>query len=688
MNRQRIVVGELQNPIFDFDNSQLRKVETTLRSSFAGDELAFDTLFADTFAGEEYGLVSSEGYDLESSEGYDLVTSPQDVANDIPAETPVRYFIDNTLKGKFYTQQITRENRAFYLIDTVSAIGLLVTRPHYGGMYAGETFEEVAGEIINNVFTFSCSEDVANIPVYGWLPYSADARENLHQLLFAYGVMVFKDENGDVYFDFPDTTIKKIIDPDNIYIDGDESPVVPTERIIVTEHAFVALPTDIEYTLFDNTSGVIADHTLVVFNEAPVHDLAASASLTVHESGVNYAIVSGFGTLTGQKYTHAVQTYQEGTDGATLEFNEQTLVNQLNSINVTKRLHAYYGVTRIISEDLQISDEKAGDRVRTISPYGEQVDAYIKEMTITGLATTKARCDFLADYTLTPGGNNYKNAVLFTENGTFTVPNGVTLIRVICGQGGQGGQGGGGGFGAETHGGSSPSSTPGKGGNKGAGGLPGKVYAVNLEVTPGDTFAVTVGAAGIGGEGQEGVPYTGTSEGTLGTEGGHSTFGDITSEDGVIPAAGYIDILSGDDYALPGPAGFDGMAGGEYGAAKYGESWIDPDTGTEYLGGQGCAASNGYSAAGGGGAAYKAAGGAATAGSVAGSGADAGQQQAMHETLGSGGDGGNGGGGAGDGMAEWSSDLGTWVFWNPEQGHGGKGSDGLDGQPGFVRVLY
>ena len=663
MNRQRIVVGELENPIFDLDNSQLRKVETTLRSSFAGDELAFDTLSADTFAGEEYGLVSSEGYDLESSEGYELVTSPQDVANDIPAETPVRYFIGDTLKGKFYTQQITRENRFFYLIDAVSAIGLLVTRPHYGGMYAGETFETVAGEIINDVFEFSCSENVADIPVYGWLPYSADARENLHQLLFAYGVMVFKDENGDVYFDFPDTTLKKTIDPDNIYIDGDESPVVPTERIIVTEHAFVALPTDIEYTLFDNTSGVIADHTLVVFNEAPVHDLAASASLTVHESGVNYAIVSGFGTLTGQKYTHAVQAYQEGTEGATLEFNEQTLVNQLNSINVAKRLHAYYGVTRTLSEDLQISDEKAGDLVKVTTPYGEQVNAFIKEMNITGLATTKARCDFLADYTPTPGGNNYNNSQLFTEDGTFTVPDGVTMIRVILGQGGHGGHGGENGTDANC-------SDAGIGGAPGAGGAPGKIFAANLIVTPGDEFSITIGAAGTGG-----------NPGEDGTEGGHSTFGNLTSADGEIPSNPYKDLVTGDTYGKTGQTGIKGGDGG--GRKEDGESVTY--NGITWTGGT---ALPGYNyGIGGGGAAYGSNGGDAELRSSddppcrGGNGADALPLEIV-AGLSDGGAGGNGGGGGGKGVADTGG-----ICWTSVCGFGGDGSNGDDGGPGFCIVL-
>ena len=662
MNRQRIVVGDLTNPIFDLDNSQLRKVETVLRSSFAGDELAFDTLSADTFAGEEYGLISSQGYDLVSSEGYDLVTSPSDVSNDIPAETIVRYYINNVLKGKFYTQEITRENRYFYLIDAVSAIGLLVKRPHYGGMYAGEAFEDVAADIIGGLFTFSCSEDVASIPVYGWLPYSEDARENLHQLLFAYGVMVFKDENGDVYFDFPDSTLKKTVDPDNIYIDGDESPVVPTERIIVTEHAFVALSTDIDYTLFDNTSGVIADHTLVVFNEAPVHDLVASTTLTVHESGVNYAIVSGMGTLAGKKYTHATQAYQEGAGGATLEFNEQTLVNQLNSINVAKRLHAYYGVTRTISEDLQISDEKAGDLVEITTPYGEQVNAFIKEMNITGLATTKARCDFLADYTPTPGGNNYNNSQLFTEDGTFTVPDGVTIIRVILGQGGHGGHGGENGTEANC-------SDAGIGGAPGAGGLPGKIFAANLIVTPGDTYNITIGAPGTGG-----------NPGEDGTEGGHSTFGDFTSANGEIPTNPYTDLVTGDTYGKTGQTGIKGGDGG--GAGEPGED-VTHD-GTTWTGG---ANLPGYNV-GGGGAAYGADGTAASSRSSSsdppcrgGAGADA-LPLGVIPGLSDGGAGGNGGGGGGKGVVSSSG-----ICWGSVPGAAGNGSVGDDGGPGFCIVL-
>jgi hypothetical protein len=42
----------------------------------------------------------------------------------------------------------------------------------------------------------------------------------------------------------------------------------------------------------------------VIFNNGPYHDLVASENLTIVESGDNYAILTGTGTLTGQAYTH------------------------------------------------------------------------------------------------------------------------------------------------------------------------------------------------------------------------------------------------------------------------------------------------------------------------------------------------------------------------------------------------
>lgn len=671
MRKHRIVIGDTTNPLFDFDNDQLRQVDTVMRNSYSGDELAYDELSAATYAGESWGLISNEGYDLYSSEDYQLVSNPADLSAEVPVETPVRYYVDNALRGKYYALPADRENTLVYDVLAVSAIGLLVNRPHVGGLYNLVPLSTVLAEIINGAFPYGYSEEAGSISVTGWLPYSADARENLHKLLFDYGVMVYKNANGDPYFDLARTTLTGTVDDDDVYVDGTITPIEAATMVRVTEHSYYVLPTDTGVTLFDNTTDAQVTSRLVVFEQAPVHDLAVTGSLVIESSGVNYAIVSGNGMLTGKLYTHTTQVHEEGTSGGNvLEFADQTLVNQQNSINVAKRLLNYYGATRILSTDFKVKNEKSGDYLTIINPYKEHQNGYVKEMTATGLATIKARCDLLTNFTPTKGGNNYANHRMFTADGTFSVPAGTTMLRIILCQGGEGGSGGYNGL-------ASNCEEGGDGGYAGPAGRPGKLFIADIPVTPGQSFAVAVGAAGTGG-----------AANVAGTEGGETTFGSYSSANGERPVSGYYDIFEDKYYAL---AGIDGIAGGKGGGTSsqeivYGESvTVDGQT---WTGGRSIGPTRRYNGAGGGGAAYGNNGANASSEASGGAGADATDRPGLPTpTLGSGGNGGNGGGGGGKAGAKWESDVQKWICWG-YSARGGNGSKGFDGGAGFALVLY
>ncbi len=371
--------------------------------------------------------------------------------------------------------------------------------------------------------------------------------------------------------------------------------------------------------------------------------------------------------LTGKLYTHTTQVHEEGTSGGNvLEFADQTLVNQQNSINVARRLLNYYGETRILSTDFKVKNEKSGDLLTIINPYKVHQTGYVKEMTATGLATIKARCDLLTNFTPTKGGNNYANHRMYTADGSFEVPAGTTMLRIILCQGGQGGGGGYNG-GAGQH-----CREPGAGGAAGAAGNPGKLFIADIPVTPGQSFAVAVGAAGTGG-----------AANTDGAEGGETTFGSYSSANGERPVSGYYDIFEDKYYALIGQPGIPGGKGGKPSVSdwEYGES-VTAD-GQTWTGGRGTIPNSTYSGAGGGGAAYGNNGQDAPNRENAGTGANATDRPNLPTpTLGSGGIGGNGGGGGGQGGTENN------ICWGGSDAAGGTGSPGHDGGPGFALVLY
>ncbi|CAH2603232.1 conserved protein of unknown function [Rhodovastum atsumiense] len=157
---------------------------------------------------------------------------------------------------------------------------------------------------------------------------------------------------------------------------------------------------------------------------------------------------------------------------------------------------------------------------------------------------------------LAPGFSNIR---AFTASGSWTVPNGVTRIRVtVVGGGGQGG------------GGTDAPIALGSGG--GAGGTAVGVFAV----TPGSTWPVTVGAGG----------YNPTA-GTDGSNGGASSFGALISATGgaggkcgTAPVGGNGGICAGGNYNCIGGDGLDaivindgnGNYGGTGGGTPFGTS--------------------------------------------------------------------------------------------------------------------
>lgn len=133
---------------------------------------------------------------------------------------------------------------------------------------------------------------------------------------------------------------------------------------------------------------------------------------------------------------------------------------------------------------------------------------------------------------------------IFTSSGTWTAPAGVTKVHVIMrpGAGGGGGGGAGGlGFGGATGGG-------GGGGRGGGGGGAAQLIRSWLNVTPGTSYSVTVGAGGAGGAGSA------TTTGGNGGNGGISSFGSLMS-------VGRLAVPIGGSGGTGGAAGASGTVG-------------------------------------------------------------------------------------------------------------------------------
>ncbi len=143
------------------------------------------------------------------------------------------------------------------------------------------------------------------------------------------------------------------------------------------------------------------------------------------------------------------------------------------------------------------------------------------------------------------------NLTVYTSgSGTYTVPAGCSVIKVILVGGGGGGQGGDG----------EEERTAGEwvAGNGGNGGGAGGATEATFYVTAGQTFSYAVGAGGAGGSGGA-TDCSGTTatNGGSGSNGGNSTFAFLTADGG----AGGTSSGAGGGGSSPNPIAFAGGAG-------------------------------------------------------------------------------------------------------------------------------
>lgn len=465
----------------------------------------------------------------------------------------------------YYLRSIERTGATAYKIVAWSAVGLLATTPHKGGIYTGQTVSKVVSDICGSVPVVVKSV-FANVKLYGWLPYcqpktngqGKSARDNLAQVLFAIGAYLTTDLNGVLHIDSLWDGTASVIQGNRMYLSGGKVGYSdPISAVTVTEHQYVA-GTEVK-ELF---SGTAQNGDIITFSE-PMHSLSATG-FTILESGANYAKISaGTGALTGKAYIHNTRLITQPVTAGAAEnvksVTDATLVSLVNSYAVAKRLADYCRCRETITNDIVSGHEKPGHVVSVYHPYDKKmVSACIQSLDTTISATLKSSMEALVGFTpAQPDTSQYYNVRQeILEDTEIVIPEGTTSIHAVLGSAGDDGQAGANGT-AGTDGGyarinsretGTSVGTQGKGGAGGKGGLGGsggKVLPVDLEVSPGDVLHIHIGL------------NAGQKETTITLNGEV-----ISSAQGAVMAAGYTDPTTGDVYSVPGVSGIDGAAGG------------------------------------------------------------------------------------------------------------------------------
>ena len=487
----------------------------------------------------------------------------------LPNNTPIVVYRDGEIKARFVSSGVSRIGPVTYQLTGRSPMGALTGMVHTGGIYTGQTVEEVVKEICGNIPSLIKSV-YAGVKLYGWLPYAdgkeRSARDNLAQVLFAIGAYLRTDLNGVLRIEPLWDGTASLIDVDRSYTGGTVKYDAPISAVTVTEHQYVA-GTEVK-ELF---SGTAQNGDIITFSE-PMHSLSTTG-FTILESGANYAKISaGTGALTGKAYIHNTRLITQPVTAGAAEnvksVTDATLVSLVNSYAVAKRLADYYRCRETITNDIVSGHEKPGHVVSVYHPYDKKmVSACIQSLDTTMSATLKSSMEALVGFTpAQPESAEYLDErVVLTGSGEFQIPEGTTTIHYVMISAGQGGRCGE--KGEDTQSGPKFSWTNpvfedrvdgyalalgGKGGPGGKGGMGGRIVEGDLDVSQLKSLAYDCGKSGKGAEfSPDDLP---------GTDGTDTVFHGMTTAGASAPDWGFTDLITGEQF---GGVGEDGLPGGD-----------------------------------------------------------------------------------------------------------------------------
>jgi len=736
----KIVLGN-----YTFTDSDLLSGNILMEHSAVGETLTTDTLIfvVRSFDTGDAGLFTKflEWYHTVNDEGFVI---ERDNIEDVAYATPVYYYIDDVLRGKFFVSEITRKGATEYQFKCTSAIGLLSTSRHLGGIYSGITAATLIADILDGV-TYTLDAALAGASIRGYLPVESKA-EALQQVLFAIQGAVKIEADGTLTIVQMTGNPTSSVDASVIYLEDNETRKGKTvDGVQLTEHNYFQGGEN--ETLFDDSiSGV----QLITFSDPHYNISAVNGGGTniLVSSGANYAIVGSEGVaqacvITGNKYIHVERIVSAGNVSVTGSENIARvpgayLANPEIAEDLADIVWNYAQCNKRIFASTVVGNEKPGDVVEIVDPYSfMSTTALLTSMNIDMSKTNKSKSEFLVGYTPASVVSGFKHYVLLTGKGAWTASGGditvtpitgkviidgteyttaqtlhdddydIDKIRfILVGGGSGGGKGENGGAGGDSmwnvststdynytfpSGAYANAGAGGQGGNGGKGGQGGRIFELSLDVASGDSGTYESGIGGNAGSDPDDTPSGTESTFTLDTD-------SYTSESGRYFKNGYIESKSGLTFANAGVLGSSGGDGGNGGSNTQGGS-MGGTKGEDiegYIGGSGAPATMGgasdgnpavyYSGGGGSGATGTSNGNSASTG---GNGASAPSVSARSNATnyGGGGDGGYGGAGGGGGAGYYSQwrtvSIGNnYYYYRFGNGVGGAGSNGGNGGGG------
>lgn len=302
--------------------------------------------------------------------------------NLIPQESQMIELIkDGTTEAIHYITSSDKEHGSRYIFSGQSIIGLL-EGTFMGGIYKDKPVEELIGEILGNV-EYEIHTRFAKTVVSGYMPILSQ-RNALQQIAFAIGAIITTRGGKKIRFiPLPSNTTAKFGASD-IFLGGKVKTEPRIAKVEVTAHSYTE--SDEEETLMqeENVSG---SNMLLTFTE-PYHSYSVTGG-TILSSDANWVRIDVDGpiTLTAKKYHHNMITHSKRNarstakeQGNVISVTEATLVSAANVQETLERLYNAYLNRKIVTQNVVVSNQRAGDMATTFTPWGSRINGMIYSM--------------------------------------------------------------------------------------------------------------------------------------------------------------------------------------------------------------------------------------------------------------------------------------------------------------------
>ena len=329
----------------------------------------------------------------------------------IPQETQSMYlYRDGIQIASQYIAEYSREGENLYTFSCQSAIGLLED-VYLGGIYPPGS--PVKNSINNILAGFKVDlGPFKNAKIEGYIP-ACTKREALQQIAFAIGAVVTTQGDGTIRFAPLSEVVEAEFTGNNIFTGAKVTRESKFDTVQVTCHSYKEID---ESEVLLEEEQINGDGVLYVFHE-PHHEYSITGG-TIKSRGHNWVKISANGkvTLTGKKYLHSTSVKNLKNQNAidserenVLSVEKATLVHSGNVDDILERLYNFSVLRDVLTQEVVVTDQKAGQLAKSEAPWGPQIVGYItsmeSEFTNTGHTAS-----------ITIRGKEEENAVNYRQN--------------------------------------------------------------------------------------------------------------------------------------------------------------------------------------------------------------------------------------------------------------------------------